>query len=127
MKNNTRTTVSGITMHNVGVFFIIDWTGDGNMVRPQRMGLAVLRCKYRGWCKTIACKRRLRTLSRRSTDNDAMPPFQHVFSILFRKLVIKKFLMNKQFELSDGLAVLPMHVLDTILMTGAVMRCLRSC
>ena len=56
-----------------------------------------------------------------------MPPFQLIFSILFRKLVIKKFLMNKQFELSDGLAVLPMYVLDTVLMTGAVMRCLRSC
>ena len=44
MKNDTRTTVSGITMHNVGVFFIIDWTGNGNTVRPQRMGLAALHC-----------------------------------------------------------------------------------
>ena len=40
LKSNTNTTVSGITMHNVGVFFIIDWTGNGNMVRLQRKGVA---------------------------------------------------------------------------------------
>ena len=79
MKNNTRTTVRGITMHNVGVFFIIDWTGDGNTVRPQGMGLAVLHCGCQGWCKAIACKRRLLTLSRRSTDNIAMAPFPAYF------------------------------------------------
>ena len=42
MKNNTKTTVSGITMHNVGIFFIIDWTGNGNTVRLQRKVLAAL-------------------------------------------------------------------------------------
>ena len=42
MKDNANTTVSGITMHNVGVFFMIDWTGNGNMVRHQRKGLTAL-------------------------------------------------------------------------------------
>ena len=55
------------------------------------------------------------------------PRFQLIFSILFCKLVIKQLSMHKQCELSDALTVLPMYVLDTILMTGAVMRCLRSC
>jgi len=32
MKGCTNTTVDGITMHNVGMFFLIDWTGNGNTV-----------------------------------------------------------------------------------------------
>ena len=55
------------------------------------------------------------------------PPFQLMFSNLFHKLVVKKCSMHKQCELSDGLAVLPVHVLFTTLMIGAVTRCLRSC
>lgn len=33
MKGNTNTTVRGITMHNVGMFFLVDWVGKGNKVR----------------------------------------------------------------------------------------------
>ena len=32
MKDCTNTTVFGVTMHNVGTFFLIDWTGIGNKV-----------------------------------------------------------------------------------------------
>lgn len=32
MKGCINTTVFGITMHNVGTFFLVDWTGNGNKV-----------------------------------------------------------------------------------------------
>ncbi len=32
LKDCANTTVFGVTMHNVGTFFLIDWTGNGSKV-----------------------------------------------------------------------------------------------